>query len=313
MSTRHPTTAEVIEGHRRAGRVFSAAGVRSFAREEGDGPAVVCVHGMWGSSFLYRKVLSELAARGLRGVCFDLPGFGLAERPADYDYSWTGLGRFAVAAVDALGVERFHLVVHDIGGPVGLELAAARPERVASLTILNTMIDVTRFSPPWSMQPFRYRGVGELWLAGMNAPLFRRLMALQGVADRTSISKAELGAYLDLMRGEDRGRSFLRIMRSTERTPEKQALYRSAVRDVPYPVQVVWSVDDPALKLSSYGEQARAAAGLPAIDEIPGKHFPQEDQAPAIADRVARLAASGPEPARPAAGARMVASGTRLG
>jgi hypothetical protein len=40
----------------------------------------------------------------------------------------------------------------------------------------------------------------------------------------------------------------------------------------------------------TYGEKARAAAGLPAIDRIPGKHFPQEDQAPAIAARIAAIA-----------------------
>lgn len=290
MSSAKHTTEEIIDAHRAAGRFFKAGGVNSFVREEGDGAPVVCVHGMWGSSFLYRKVLRELSVRNLRGICWDLPGFGLADRAADYDYSWSGLGRFAMAAVDALELERFHLVVHDIGGPVGLELAAARRERVASLTILNTMIDVTKFKPPWSMEPFRHRGVGELWLAGMSKPVFSSLMMLQGIGDPASISKAELGAYLDLMRGEDRGRSFLKVMRSTERTPEKQALYRSAVRDVPYPVQVVWAADDPALKLSVYGEQARAATGLKTIHTVPAKHFPQEDQAPAIADYVAKLA-----------------------
>ena len=43
-------------------------------REQGSGSAVLCIHGMIGTSFLYRKVLAELAARGLRGVAFDLPG-----------------------------------------------------------------------------------------------------------------------------------------------------------------------------------------------------------------------------------------------
>ncbi len=148
-------TAEVIDAHRSAGRQFTAAGIRSFVREEGSGNAVVCSHGMWGSSFLYRKVIRELAARNLRGVAWDLPGFGLAERPEDYDYSWTGLGRFASAAVDVLKLDRFHLIVHDIGGPVGFELAAAQRERVASMTILNTMIDVTKFKPPgpWHRSP----------------------------------------------------------------------------------------------------------------------------------------------------------------
>jgi pimeloyl-ACP methyl ester carboxylesterase len=244
---------------------------------------------MWGSSFLYRKVLGELAERGLRGVVWDLPGFGLAERPADYDYSWSGLGRFAVAAARTLELARFHLVVHDIGGPVGFELAAAMPERVASLTILNTMIDVASFTPPWSMRPFTRRGIGELWMAGLTRPAFRYLMRLQGIGDVNSVCRAELDAYLELMRGEDRGRAFLQAMRRSERTPEKQALYRSVV-GVSHPVQVVWAKDDPALKLDVYGERARAAAGLERIDTLPGKHFFQEDQAPAIAQRIAALA-----------------------
>jgi haloalkane dehalogenase len=287
------TTAQVINAHRKAGRTFSAGGIQSFVRERGSGPAVVCVHGMWGSSFLYRKVIDELAKRNMRGICWDLPGFGLADRPKDYDYSWTGLGRFAAAAVDALNLERFHLIVHDIGGPVGFELAAAKPEQVASITVLNTMIDVTTFKPPWTMEPFRHHGIGELWLAGMTKPLFRSLMMLQGIGDRNSIDKTELAAYLDLMRGPDRGRAFLKTMRSTERTPDKQALYRSTLSDVPYPVQVVWAANDPALKLGSYGELARKAAGLSKIETLPAKHFLQEDQAPAIADYVAAIAKRG--------------------
>ena len=280
---------DVLEEHRRSGRAFSAAGVRSFVREEGSGPSVLCMHGMWGSSFLYRKVIRQLAGRGMRGIAFDLPGFGLAERPKDYDYSWSGLGRFAVAAVKELQLDRFHLVVHDIGGPVGFELASTLPDRVASLTIFNTMIDVTAFNPPWSMQPFRYRALGEMWLKGLNRPMFRLLMRLQGVRDRDAVSNSELDAYLELMKGEDGGRSFLQVMRSTERTPEKEALYRAAVRDERYPVQVVWAADDPALKASVYGERARAAAGLSHIELIPGKHFPHEDEPLAMADHIARM------------------------
>lgn len=57
-----------------------------------------------------------------------------------------------------------------------------------------------------------------------------------------------------------------------------------------YPVQVVWAAQDPAMPISTYGAKARAAACLTVIDRIPGKHFPQEDQAPAIATRVASIA-----------------------
>jgi len=280
----------VLEAHQRAGRRFRAAGAGSFVREQGDGPAVVCVHGMIGTSFLYRKLLAELAGYGLRGVAFDLPGCGLADRPPGYDYSWTGLGRFCVAAVDELGLGRFHLVVHDIGGPVGFELASAVPDRIISLTLLNTTVDVTDFTSPWSMEPFRHRGLGEAWMRSLNRPSFRFLMRLQGIGDPAAVSAAELDTYLALIRGPDHGRAFLRIMRSTERTPAKQARYRAAVRDARYPVQAIWGAQDPAMTLAVYGEKARAAAGLERVHTVPGKHFPQEDQAPAIARQIAEFA-----------------------
>jgi pimeloyl-ACP methyl ester carboxylesterase len=265
--------------------------VQSFVREAGAGEPVVCIHGVPASCFLYRKVLDELAARGLRGIAFDLPGLGLAARPDDFDYSWTGLGRFSAAAVDALGLDSFHLVVHDIGGPVGFELAAAHGERVRSLTVLNTLVEVDTFKRPWSMEPFARRVAGEVYLRTLTKPAFRFLMRMQGIGDRSAATDDELDAYLDLLRRDDGGRAFLRIMRGFERTRAKRDLYVGTLRDAPYPVQIVWGADDPALKLAVHGEQARRAAGLGEIHTVAAKHFLQEDQAPALAERVAALVA----------------------
>jgi haloalkane dehalogenase len=284
------TAGAAIERHRCAGRSFEVDGVRSFVREGGDGEPVVCIHGVPTSSYLYRKVIAELARLGLRGVAFDLPGLGLADRPDPFDYSWTGLGRFALAAVDSLELDRFHLVVHDVGGPVGFELAAAAPERVRTLTVLNTIVEVDTFTRPWSMEPFARRGLGEAYLASLTKPAFRILMRMQGIGDRTKVEPGELDAYVDLLKRVDRGRAFLKIMRGFERTREKRDLYVSALRDVPYPVQIVWGADDPALPLAVHGEEARRAAGLDSIHTLPAKHFLQEDQAPAVAERVAGLA-----------------------
>jgi haloalkane dehalogenase len=284
------SSRQVVERHEAAGRRFVADGVGSFIREEGDGEPVVCVHGVPSSSFLYRKVIRELAARGLRGVAFDLPGLGLAARPDGYDYSWTGLGRFARAAADALELDRFHLVVHDIGGPIGFELAVAVPERLRSLTLLNTLVVVDGFRRPWSMEPFARRGIGEVYLATLAKPAFRQLFYLQGLENRSATAKEEIDAYVDLLKRDDGGKAFLKIMRGFERTAVKQALYESALRDVPYPVQVVWGAKDPALPLEKHGEAARRIAGLDEIHALPAKHFLQEDQAPAIAERVAARA-----------------------
>jgi len=225
-------------------------------------------------------------------VAFDLPGLGLADRPTDFDYSWTGLGRFSVDAIGALEIDRFHLVIHDIGGPVGLEVAAALPGKILSLTVLNTLIRVESFVEPWVMRPFAVPIVGKLWLMSLVKPVFRQLMALQGIHDFRSVPAAEIDAYVDLLKREDDGRAFLRIMRSYETTAAKESLYLDTLRERSYPAQVIWGERDPALKMARYGEEARHAVGVETIHTVPGKHFLQEDNAAAIADRIVVLARS---------------------
>jgi hypothetical protein len=106
--------------------------------------------------------------------------------------------------------------------------------RLGSLTMLKTTVDVTEFTSPWSMRPFPHRGVGKVWMRSLNRPVFRFLMRLQGIGDRSPVSAAEFGTFLTPMKGPGRGRAFLQI------------------------------------------------SG--------GKHFPQEDQAPAIARKIAEQA-----------------------
>lgn len=276
--------------HRESGRPFRAGGVQSFVLDRGEGEPVVLIHGVPTSSYLYRKVVPHLASAGLRGVAFDLPGLGLADKPETYDYSWSGLGRFCVAAVDALDLARFHLVVHDIGGPVGLELASSRPEQVASLTILNTMLRVHDFTKPWSMRPFGIPALDKAWLASTRVkPVFRELMYLQGIGDRGAVSAEEVDGYAELLHHGDGGRAFLQIMKAFETTAEKSALYAAAVDGSRYPVQVVWGRDDPALPYERFGHIAEELTGTVAT-LLPGKHFFQDDSAQPLSAAIADFA-----------------------
>ena len=279
--------ATVIDAHERSGQRVTAAGVSTFVLDQGYGEPVVCLHGVPASSFLFRKLVPALAARGLRGLAFDLPGLGLADRPVGFDYSWSGLGAYAAELVDALNVDRFHLVVHDIGAPVGFELAARRADRVHSLTVLNAPVAVANFRRPLVMKPFAVRGLGELVVRAMPPIAFRGLMRWQGIADQHQVTTAELDAYLALLRRGDGGRAFLKIMRGFELTRAKQDLYEQVLRYPGRRVQLVWSTSDPALPIRTRGEQARRVAGVDEIHAIPGKHFFPEDQTEALADLVA--------------------------
>jgi haloalkane dehalogenase len=289
MSSRD-ATRDAIDVHRAAGRRFAAGGTTSFVREQGRGAPVVLLHGVPSSSYLYRKVIPVLAQQGLRGLAFDFPGLGLADRPADFDYSWSGLARWTGAAIDALDLDRCHLVVHDIGGPIGFEWAIRNPGRVHSLTALDMMLEVAGFRRPWSMRPFAVPGLGEVWLRTLSRFAFSEVFYLQGVVDRGAVPRHEVYAHYELLKRTDGGRAFLRIMRGFELTLEKQRFLWEGMAERPYPARIVWGERDPALGL----DQMRVVQRILGIDDpilLPAKHFIQEDQPTALAHAIADLAA----------------------
>jgi pimeloyl-ACP methyl ester carboxylesterase len=285
-----PDVAEVLASHKASGRRFEVGVVGSFVIEQGDGETVLLIHGVPVSSFLYRRVVPELADRGLRGVVFDLPGLGLADRPEDFDYSWSGLARWAGEAIDALGIERCHLVVHDIGGPVGFEWAIRNPDRVLSVTALNTLVDAASFHRPWPMHPFSIRAVGELWLRGMQRVPFRQIYYLVGIEDRGAVPRAEVDAHLALLKRGDRGRAFLKIMRGFELTEEKERFFFEGLAGRRYPAQVVWGIKDRMINERSRGAVQRAL-GVDEATMIAAKHFLQEDHAGEVAAAISSLVA----------------------
>jgi haloalkane dehalogenase len=283
-------TREAIAIHQAAGRRFEAGGLSSFAREQGRGGTVVLLHGVPTSSFLYRKVVPEIAGQGLHAVAFDFPGLGLADRPEDFDYTWTGLAAWTGEAIDALGIDRCHLVVHDIAGPIGLEWAIRNPDRVLSVTALNTFLDVATFRRPWPMHPFSIRGVGEVWLAMLQPWIGSQLFYLEGIDDRSATPRHEVQAHIHLLKHRDRGRAFLRIMRGFELTADKQRFLWDGLADRPWPARIVWGERDPALGL----DRLRVVEEVLRVDDtilLPAKHFLQEEQAPAIANAIGDLAA----------------------
>ena len=282
--------ADAIERHRRAGREFQAGGIGSFVREQGEGDPVVLMHGVPVSSFLYRKVLPLLAERGLRGVAFDLPGMGLAEKPESFDYNWSGLGRWTGEAIDALGIDQCHLVLHDIGGPIALEWALRNQERVITLTVLDTLIDVAHFRRVWTMDLAAPPLIGPLWVASVRPPVARWLFYLQGIANRSETPAPEVDAHFALLHRDGGGRTFRKIVRGFELTEEKERFYTEGLRNVGWPATILWADRDPALG----DDRRRAIEDALGVEAkvISAKHFLQEDQAPAVADAIARLAGS---------------------
>lgn len=105
----------------------------------GAGPTVVLLHGWPQTWFTWRSVI-ECLVPDFRIVAPDLRGLGDSSRPqTGYDKK-TVASDIARLMKDVLKEPSFHLVGHDWGGAVAYALAAAHPETVRTLTILDVVV-----------------------------------------------------------------------------------------------------------------------------------------------------------------------------
>lgn len=189
--------------------------------DAGDGPPVLLLHGWPQHAWCWRHVIPLLADRH-RVLAPDLRGFGWSDAPGR-GYNGLAFGSDAIALLDALEIERAHLIGHDWGGFAAFAAGIAAPQRIASMVVLNTI-------PPWVERSPRL--ALDLWrswyafvLAGFGERIVRSrpdLLArmLKGDAvHRDAISRADAQAYA-------------RTLQRPESARATQLLYRSYVRSL---------------------------------------------------------------------------------
>ncbi len=103
-----------------------------------DGQPVLLLHGFPQHGGMWDAVVPALHQAGLRTYAPDQRGYSAGARPSDVDgYPMADCVADAVALLDALGVDRVHVVGHDWGSVVGWHLAGGHADRVASLTAVS--------------------------------------------------------------------------------------------------------------------------------------------------------------------------------
>ncbi|MDX6590269.1 MAG: hypothetical protein QOI84_1543, partial [Solirubrobacterales bacterium] len=242
--------------------------------------AVVFVHGNPGSADDWERLAGATAGTGLRAVALDLPDFGETDAPPGFEHSAPGYAAFLGEALEELGIDRVHLVIHDFGGPIGLIWTAMHPEALASMTLIDTGI----------LPGYRWHRLARIWRTPRLGELF------QAIATRRSFR------YL-INRGEPRGlpREFLDRMYDQYGPRTRKAvlaLYRAtddpgaaatefaalmAPRDIP--ALVIWGEHDAYLP-SSFAARQRDAFPSAEVHVLPASgHWPFVD-APETVERL---------------------------
>jgi pimeloyl-ACP methyl ester carboxylesterase len=105
--------------------------------DEGNGEVLLFVHGTPSWSFDFRNVIKILKKK-FRCIAFDHFGFGLSDKPIDYDYRTRNHANTLATLTEHLQLQNFSLVLHDFGGPIGFSYAIQHPDKIRSLIVLNS-------------------------------------------------------------------------------------------------------------------------------------------------------------------------------
>lgn len=120
-------------------KYFDIKGQKLHFIDEGKGETILFVHGTPSWSFDYRNIIKKLK-ESYRCIAIDHIGFGLSDKPEHYDYSTLNHSKTLEKFVLEKQLNNITLVVHDFGGPIGLNFAIQHPEKIKNLIILNSWL-----------------------------------------------------------------------------------------------------------------------------------------------------------------------------
>ncbi len=260
-----------------------------------DGEVVVLTHGLPTSSYLYRKVVPLLMARGYRVVAPDFVGFGASSKPEDeLAHALPLQAERLLSLLDRLGVGRFSLVVHDLGGLVSFEMLGRAPERIERLQVLDTTAYAEGFEPPREM---RMLGgfMGGMMAWSMRSALLGPRLTRSFLRDHVGgeVDGAAAGVYWWSLREGAVvpmrwvARNFGAIIRSFPR-------YQASLRKFRGPAGLLWGEDDRVLPFERLASRFAADLRIPPerLRAVEGaRHFLQEDHPEEVAKAILQLMA----------------------
>lgn len=247
--------------------------------DEGSGPVVVCLHGnpTWG--FLFRNLVAGLR-HAFRVIVPDHVGCGLSDRPAGPCLRAADRVGHLEDLLDRLGIDRFSLVMHDWGGPLGTALAVRRPAAVERLVYFNTCLAETDLLPSF-IRLAASPAVGRVLTEYTDR--FVKLLTSQGVVSPLP-DEIRRGYHRPYRTRHDR-RAIWGFVRDIpfSRSHPTAAVMADMIARLPdiaaKPVKIIWGMRDPCFHAGIFD---RVAARFPHADivRIPdASHLVPEDAA----------------------------------
>ncbi|MBK8503176.1 MAG: alpha/beta fold hydrolase [Saprospiraceae bacterium] len=270
---------------------FKVDGYNLHYIDEGQGATILFVHGTPSWSFDYRNIIKELKL-DYRCIAIDHMGFGLSDKPENYDYSTQNHSKTLGKFIFDKQLENLTLVVHDFGGPIGLNFAIQHSDKISNLIILNSWLWSSRTDPDFRKLSKILRSP---WLLFLYRCLnFSARYVLPGTFGYHKISGRILKQYTKPFANRTQRNGTLAFARSLlndqewfeELWSKKQAIARKRTL-------FIWGMRDPVIKPKYLEKFCSGFNDSTTVRLEKSGHFPQEEQPEIVSESIFNFLAEG--------------------
>ena len=123
------------------GNSINAGGINTNYHDQGEGHPIMLFHGSGPgvSAFANWRLVIPHLARNFRTIAPDIVGFGFTERPEDIKYEMETWVKHAIDFLDAMEIEKAHVIGNSFGGALSVALAIHAPERISRLVLMGSV------------------------------------------------------------------------------------------------------------------------------------------------------------------------------
>jgi haloalkane dehalogenase len=255
---------------------FDINGLKLHYLDEGQGETILFVHGTPSWSFDFRNIIKKLKPH-FRCVAIDHIGFGLSDKPEHYDYSTQNHCKTLEKFVLEKQLHTITLVVHDFGGPIGLNFAIQHHEKVKNLVILNSWLWSSKTDPDFiklskilksPLLPFLYRYLN-----------FSPKFILPKSFGDHKLSNRLLRQYTEPFANKTQRNGALAFAKSLLNDQDWfQQLWNRIQTISAKPALFIWGTKDPVIKPHYLDKFISGFTNSKTIRLETSGHFPQEEQ-----------------------------------
>jgi pimeloyl-ACP methyl ester carboxylesterase len=254
--------------------------------------SVVFVHGFLSSSSTWNRALAAASA-GRPAIAVDLPGAGFSDRPWPYDYTAYAQASHLLRYLEVRGIRRVVLVGNSLGGAVCEVAAAARPELVAGLVLVDAAGPATHI--PWGFRMLRTPVVGEVQIELAVRPAIAYALRERLYARAERVSEETIDDWWRPVTVPGTRRAAIHAIRTSRRGADE------ILARITAPTLVVWGADDALMPATDGLALASSIHGARFLTIPDAGHLPQEEVPEAFARAVASFVSEvdGPEAGAP--------------